>query len=95
MSHYIVKTTYKTEGAWGETEDNTLYALHNNTCDIVSYYDDNGRFIMAVPDTIDTNIVDAINLLYSPRNVFNEYKSGVIPVSIQEFYEIEHKQDGI
>ena len=67
MSSYKVKTTYNEEGPYGETITKTLYALHNNTADVVSYYDEDGDFIFAVPDTVTNNILDAINKLYVPR----------------------------
>ena len=66
MSHYRLKTNYNTEGHYGSTENNTLYAHHNLTCDIVTFYDEDGEFIMAVPDTLDGNILEAINKLYAP-----------------------------
>lgn len=64
MSHSRIKTTYNTEGNYGSTETHTLYADHNDCADYVTFYDETGAIIMTVPDTIDNNILDAINRLY-------------------------------
>jgi len=66
MSHLRVKTKYNTEGSFGSTEEKTLYAHHNLSSDYVTFYDDDGDVIMVVPDTIDNNVLDAINRLYDP-----------------------------
>lgn len=78
MSHFKLKTKYNEEGAYGSTEVKTLYAHHNLSCDYVTFYDDNGNFIMAIPDTIDGNMLDAINRLYAPfKNPSIELVEGV------------------
>lgn len=66
MSHYKLKTKYNTEGGYGTVEEKTVFAHHNLGCDIVTFYDHDGEYIMSVPDTIDNNILDAINELYYP-----------------------------
>jgi hypothetical protein len=66
MSHYRLKTKYNVEGSWGTTEEKILYAWHNLSCDYVTFYDEDGEFIMTVPDTMDNNLLDAINKLYMP-----------------------------
>lgn len=65
MSHKRIKTTYNEEGAYGSVVEKTVYAHHNLTCDYVTFYDDKGNHILTVPDTMDNNILDAINKLYS------------------------------
>lgn len=67
MSSYTVKTTYNTEGDYGSTEKHTLYANHNNSSDYVTFFDEKGERILTVPDTLDNNILDAINRLYAPK----------------------------
>ena len=66
MSHYRLKTKYNTEGSYGSIDEYTVYAHHNLSCDYVTFYDSDGTFIMTIPDTIDNNLLDAINRLYSP-----------------------------
>lgn len=44
MSKNRLKTKYIEEAAWGTTETKTLYAVHNNSCDIVSFYNEDGDF---------------------------------------------------
>ena len=43
MSHYRLKTKYNTEGAYGSTEENEVFAHHNLSCDYVTFYDENGE----------------------------------------------------
>ena len=43
MSHLRVKTTYEVEGAYGSTEIGTLYCHHNNSCDIITFYTEDGE----------------------------------------------------
>lgn len=66
MSHVRVKTKYNVEGAYGSIEERTLYADHNNSCDIVTFYDQDGNWLLSVEDTMDNNLLDAINRLYMP-----------------------------
>lgn len=66
MSHYRLKTKFNTEGAYGSVEEHTVYAHHNLSCDYITFYDEKGDFIMTVPDTLDNNLLDAINRLYAP-----------------------------
>ena len=84
MSHYRVKTTFNTEGAYGSTETHTLFAHHNLSCDIVSFYSENGEFIFAVEDTIDNNLLDAINRLYAPFEKNNVLSNGIESMSLEE-----------
>ncbi len=68
MSSYRIKTKYNTEGYYGSVEENYVYAVHNNTVDIVTFYDEKGEWIMSIPDTMDNNLLDAINRLYCGRD---------------------------
>ncbi len=79
MSSFYVKTKYNEEGNWGSIEEKTLYCHHHNTCDYVNFYDENGTWIMTIPDTISNNLLDAINRLYSPYkdNSCREYEDGI------------------
>lgn len=64
MSHVRIKTTYQEQnGNWGEVVDKILYAHHNDTCDIVCIYDENGKVIFCFEDTLRNNIMDAITRL--------------------------------
>jgi hypothetical protein len=74
MSRIRVKTKYNTEGIYGSTEEKILYADHNNSSDYVTYYDEDDEIIMIVPDTIDNNLLDAINRLYMPYDN-NKFKN--------------------
>lgn len=79
MSSFIVKTEYNIEGDYGSTEKLTLYAKHNNSCDVVTFLDENGKYIFSVGDTMDNNLIDAINRLYAPhkKSMSSEYIEGV------------------
>lgn len=66
MSGFYVKTKYNTEGSYGSTEENSIYAHHNNSSDYVTIYDSDGTILLVIPDTIDNNILDAICRLYNP-----------------------------
>ncbi len=66
MSHTRVKTKYYTMGAYGSVDEKILYADLDNSCDMITYYDEQGRIILVVEDTQDNNILDAINRLYAP-----------------------------
>ena len=90
MSHYRLKTTFNTEGSYGSTEKNTLYAHHNLGCDYVTFYDQDGSFIMTVPDTMDNNLLDAINRLYAPFDNANGpvLREGVEYMTLEESNKI-------
>ena len=74
MSHYRLKTKYNEEGAYGSTEEHTLYAHHNLSCDYVTFFDEKGNVIMSIPDTLDNNLLDAINRIYNPFSDVKEDK---------------------
>jgi len=74
MSHYWVKTEYNEEGAYGRVDKKMLYAHINNSCDIVSFYDDKFNYLLSVEDTMENNLLDAINRLFAPHErVDNKY----------------------
>lgn len=89
MSHLRIKRKYNTEGSFGSTEEKTLYCHHNLSSDYVAFYDENGDIIMVVPDTIDNNILDAINELYDPfSSNIPKYKEGIELMTIEEIKRI-------
>lgn len=72
MSHYRLKIKYNTEGNYGSVDEKTLYAHHNLSCDYVTFFDEAGEVIMIVPNTLDGNLLDAINKIYHPFKKDNE-----------------------
>lgn len=67
MSHYRVKTKYLVEGAYGSRDERTLYAHLNLSCDITTFYDEDGSYLFSVEDTEKNNLLDAINRLFAPH----------------------------
>lgn len=67
MSHYRVKTKYNVEGAYGSVEERTLYAHLNLSCDVTTFYDEDGSYLFSVEDTMDNNLLDAIKRLFAPH----------------------------
>ncbi len=70
MSHLKVKTTYNTLGTYGSTETNTLYCHHNQSCDMVLFYDDPKgeqltKMVFASEFT-GNDLWDAMNRLWFP-----------------------------
>ena len=74
MSKILVKTEYQVQGPYGSTENKTLYAKHNNSCDVVTFYDEDGTYLFSVEDTMDNNFLDAINRLYVPHKNSNSFE---------------------
>lgn len=66
MSSSYYKTKYYCEGNYGHNDERLLYVQHNRSCDVVTFYDDDGEFLLSISDTIDNNMYDAIEKLYSP-----------------------------
>tara|TARA_R110000868_G_scaffold193686_1_gene438872 strand:+ start:203 stop:472 length:270 start_codon:yes stop_codon:yes gene_type:complete len=89
MSHHRVKTTYNESGSYGSIEKRTIYADHNNSCDIVSFYDEQGDYIFSVEDTVENNLVDAINKLMYPF----ESGSRELSKNIEYYQELPNKKD--
>ena len=84
MSHLFLKTEYNSEGSYGSTEKHKLYAHHNNTCDVVSIYDEDGKCIISFDDTQVNSILDAINRLCSALEN-DKLVDGVENISIKEW----------
>ena len=66
MANSYFKTKYIEEGNYGIPVEKTLYTTHIGCVDIVNIYDENGSWILTIQDTVDNNILDAINRLYAP-----------------------------
>lgn len=68
MSHTRVKTTYSVEGAYGSTENRTLYCDHNHSSDYVRFYDEDGSTTeMCFGEWESGNdLWDAMNRLWFP-----------------------------
>ena len=86
MSRHRVKTEYVTQGAYGSLDKNILYAEHNNSCDIVTFYEEDGTILFCVEDTEKNNLFDAIQRLYAPFN-----KDGKLINNVEYYSEIETK----
>lgn len=87
MSHTRVKTTYSTEGAYGSTEEHTLYCHHNHSCDVVVFYDDKGEVHDMVFESWETgnSLWDAMNRLWFP---FKEKWNGELKEKVEYYFEI-------
>lgn len=77
MSHVRLKTTYNISDLYGNVEQRTLYAHHNNSCDIVTFYDEDGGVLFYVEDTMNNNMIDAINRLFNYSDPKTGLKEGV------------------
>ena len=85
MSHIRCKTKYNKEGSYGSVDTEVLYAHHNLSCDIVSFYDEDGDCILSVDDTMDNNLLDGINRLYAPHEYdTRSYVEGVESMNKEE-----------
>ena len=58
MSHTYEKIKYIESGAYGSTEEHTLYMDMNNCCDITTIYYEDGTPIFSFEDTLDDNIFE-------------------------------------
>jgi len=68
MSSELIKTKYKsTCDIYGSTEERTLYCKHNNSSNLVTFYDEDGSILFIVEDTMNNNLFDAITRLYLPH----------------------------
>ena len=86
MSRHRVKTEYVTQGSYGSLDKNILYAEHNNSCDIVTFYEEDGTVLFCVEDTERNNLFDAIQRLYAPFN-----KDCKLIENVEYYSEIEIK----
>ena len=60
------KIKYYEEGPYGTLTERTLYARMNHTCDVTTFYDEDGEYIFSYGDTIDNNLFDAMIELSCP-----------------------------
>jgi len=85
MSRTRYKTTFKSEsGYYGEVEEHTLYADYNNSCDIVTFYNENFDIILQVGDTVENNLIEALIRIWN-HNSNN-------PIENVENWSFEDKQ---
>lgn len=63
-----VKTEFEVMGNYGAIEKKTLYVRHYSSSDTVCFFDEDGKFIFAVEETIKNNILAAITRLSAPYN---------------------------
>ena len=88
MSHLRVKTEYSLEGSYGSTEKTTLYAWHNNSCDVTSFYDSGGEFLFATHLwDFGNDLMDAILRLNSPQERNGDLADKVEYVDYDEWKE--------
>ena len=90
MSHTRLKIKYNTEGSYGSIEERTLFAHHNHSCDYLTFYDEDGSIILTVPDSIENNILDAMNSLIRPwkSGSSDELCDGIEYLTVDEFKRI-------
>lgn len=88
MSKYRVKTEYLTIGAYGSSEKHTLYATHNNSCDIITFYEEDGSILFCVENTEKNNLFDAIQRLYAPFN-----KNGELIENVEYYSNIDNERN--
>jgi hypothetical protein len=82
MGKTRVKTTYSVQGAWGATETEELYCLHNSSSDYTTFYDKHGNLeSMCFGEWESGNdLWDAMNRLWKPYKGewgISELKDGV------------------
>ena len=90
MSSYYFKTKYKEMGNYGSVDEHIIYCHHNNSCDIVSYYNEKGECLLSVEDTLHDNILDAFNkLMWAWENTReNKLVDGIEYMTPKEIHEI-------
>ena len=96
MSHYYFKTTYKETADYASEREYTLYVNHNNSCDIVCFYDEKGDCMLCVEDTLHPNILDAmVKLMWAWKDARNNIlEDGVQQMTPDEIDKIIYKTDG-
>lgn len=78
MSHIYEKIKYFEEGNYGITLERTLFCHHNNTCDVVTFYYEDGTPIFSFNDTIEGNLLDKmIEIIYNFKNNSNISKMSI------------------
>jgi len=88
MSKHRVKTKYYTQGAYGSTEEHILYATHNNSCDITTFYEEDGTILFCVENTENNNLFDAITRLMIPFD-----KQGELIDNVKFYSNIEDERN--
>jgi len=63
MSHIRLKTEYTVEGSYGSRDKAVLYADRNCSCDITTFFYEDGTPICSFEDTEHPNLLDAMNEL--------------------------------
>ena len=84
MSHYRLKTEYVSEGVYGNEDSHVLYVHHNLSCDVVTFYNEDGTYLFSFDDTMKNNMLDAINRLAFPFNKDGKMADGVISMTNEE-----------
>lgn len=69
MTIRYVKTTYNAYHPNGLVKEKTLYIEYNVDDEVTSFYAEDGSFIMAVKDTIDNHLLEAINRGYNSTGI--------------------------
>ena len=49
-----------TSGCTCDLFEHTLYADYNNSCDIVTFYDENFNVLLTVQDCVENNLMEAM-----------------------------------
>ena len=65
MSHRYLKTTYVEEGSYGSEEIRTIYMHQNNSCDVITIYDENFDVILSFGDTTSRPLHIALEELWT------------------------------
>tara|TARA_R110000765_G_scaffold26628_2_gene64891 strand:- start:3108 stop:3398 length:291 start_codon:yes stop_codon:yes gene_type:complete len=96
MSSYYLKTKYFDEEMIGpgavDNVEHTLYAWVHNTCDIMTYYDENFENpSLCFNDTVRNNIVDAIVRLDGPWKDSQNLAEGVEHCTPEEVRKMKGK----
>ena len=89
MSHTRVKTTYETEGVYAYTEVHTLYCHHNHSCDIITFYDEDGEVVHMSFQEWSMNhndLWDAMNRLWFP---YKDKWGGELKDGVEYYTEIK------
>lgn len=77
MSHTRVKCKYSVEGPYGSSEEHWLYCHHNNTSDMVTFYDEDGSVAdMMFSDSYDHDVPskrEAMEKLFFPYDAIGGF----------------------
>ncbi len=65
MSHKYRKTTYIEEGAYASEDIKNLYMHQNNSCDVITIYDEDYNVIISFTDTTKRTFIQAFEELIS------------------------------